>query len=101
MQSNHVIRIVTTAGDATEVFAGTQSSCQYPCPSVDGTGTQAQLAYVGATLLILTFTCNPQLDLYKSVSCPPRLTAMALTSVHLQPSGLAVGPVTGNLYFSE
>jgi hypothetical protein len=37
MQYNHVIRIVTTSGDATEVFVG----------------TQARLAYVGATLLIL------------------------------------------------
>jgi hypothetical protein len=63
MQLNHVIRIVTTSGDATEVFAGNQDACQSGCLGVDGTGTQAQLPSVGATLLILTCAHNPQLGL--------------------------------------
>jgi hypothetical protein len=94
MQDNYVIRIVTTSGDATEVFVG----------------TPAQYSHVGATLLILHLRSYPhsaagyglwEALMNMSVSGPPRLTVSAAASVHLQVSGLAVGPVTGNLYFTE
>jgi hypothetical protein len=53
MQGNHVIRIVTTSGDATEVFADTSGS--------DGV---SQVDFkVGATLLNCTHTHAMQLDL--------------------------------------
>jgi hypothetical protein len=96
MQNNHVIRIVTTSGDATEVFVGNHDQTQY--------------SSVRATLLILHLRSYPhsaagyglwEALMNMSVSGPPRPTVLALASVHLQLSGLAVGPVTGNLYFSE